>query len=292
MGIPHLTLDVRDGFRGAVVDDYIAEHAAGRTPNPCVRCNGVVRFDAMLELAQALGAVRLATGHYARVAYDDSGPLVRAAVDLNKDQAYVLARLRPDALRRIWFPLGELEKPRVRALARDAGLSVADKPESQDLCFLAGTGQPDFLRRHGRVDDEPGAIVDEQGTTRGHHSGHQRFTVGQRRGIGIAGSEPLYVIDKDADSNTITVGPRRSLETTTVPLEDVTLYRPAGEVTHVKLRYRSEPVACGLRSAACELDEPVRGAAPGQTACLMRGDTVIGCGTIAVPLRREVAHGG
>src|SRR4051812_21463685 len=196
MGIPHLTLDVRDGFRGAVVDDFVAEHAAGRTPNPCIRCNGLVRFDAMIALARDLGAARLATGHYARIAYDEHGPLVRAAVDARKDQSYMLARLTPEALRRVWFPLGELEKPAVRALAREAGLPVAEKPESQDLCFLAGTRAPDFLRRHG-LRDEPGEIVDGSGRAVGRHDGQHRFTVGQRRGIGVPAPLPLYVTGKD-----------------------------------------------------------------------------------------------
>src|SRR4051812_12979510 len=290
MGIPHLTLDVRDGFRGAVVDDFVAEHAAGRTPNPCVRCNGMVRFDAMLALAQSLGAARLATGHYARIAYDQHGPLVRAAVDPAKDQSYALARLRPDALRRVWFPLGELRKTEVRAIARAAELPVAEKPESQDLCFLAGTRAPDFLRRHGGPGDEPGEIVDEAGAVLGRHEGQHRFTVGQRRGLGVAAPLPLYVTAKNG--NQVRVGPREALATTEVPLEDVTLYRPAQEVTHVKLRYRSEPTPCSLFPvrSSLRLDVPVQGAAPGQTACLMRGDTVIGCGTIAVPLRREVAN--
>jgi tRNA-specific 2-thiouridylase len=294
MGIPHITLDVRDGFRGEVVDDFIAQHAAGRTPNPCVRCNGIVRFDAMLALAESLGAARLATGHYARIAYDAHGPLVRAAVDANKDQAYMLARLRPAALRRIWFPLGDLTKPEVRDIARSAGLPVAEKPESQDLCFLAGSAAPDFLRRHGDIGDAPGAIVDAGGATLGTHSGQHRFTVGQRRGIGLATPLPLYVTAKDPQTNTVTVGPKHALETTTVPLEDVTLYRPAAEVDRVKLRYRSDPIPCDLRPATGDLhlQTPITGAAPGQTACLMAGQSVIGCGTIAVPLRREVANAG
>jgi tRNA-specific 2-thiouridylase len=293
MGIPHLTLDVRGGFRGAVIDDYIAEHAAGRTPNPCVRCNGIVRFDAMLALAQALGAARLATGHYARIAWDEVGPLVRAAKDASKDQSYVLARLKPEALRRIWFPLGELEsKDDTRALAREHDLPVAEKPDSQDLCFLAGTRAPDFLARHGDIEDAPGAILDERGNALGTHSGQHRFTVGQRRGLGVAAPLPLYVIDKDADQNTVTVGPRESLETSVIELEDVVLYRDAGEVDRVKLRYRQDPIPCSLSSVHCSLAQPIHGAAPGQTACLMRDDAVVGCATIAVSLRREVANAG
>jgi tRNA-specific 2-thiouridylase len=169
---------------------------------------------------------------------------------------------------------------------------VAEKPESQDLCFLAGTRAPDFLARHGDIADAPGPIVDERGNTIGGHHGQHRFTIGQRRGIGVASPLPLYVVDKDPDANKVIVGPKESLETSTIELEDVTLYRDATTVDRVKLRYRSDPIPCDLRPATCELKYPVHGAAPGQTACLMRGETVIGCGTIAVPLRREVSHAG
>jgi tRNA-specific 2-thiouridylase len=300
MGIPHLTLDVRAGFRGAVVDDFLAEHAAGRTPNPCVRCNGQVRFDAMLALAESLGAARLATGHYARIAWDAGGPLIRTAVDANKDQSYMLARLRPEALRRVWFPLGEHTKPEVRDVARRHELPVAEKPESQDLCFLAGTRAPDFLARHGDLTSNPGDLVDESGAVVGRHDGQHRFTVGQRKGIGIPAPEPLYVIDKDPESNSVTVGPRSSLATDTVELTDLTLYRPETEVTHVKLRYRSNPLPCRLSAVNCQLEQPAHGVAPGQTAVLLHHQTVIGCGTIARRTRQrppagaatEVAHVG
>src|SRR3954447_19342871 len=147
MGLPHVTLDLRQSFRREVVDDFLSEHGAGRTPNPCVRCNGLVRFDAMLELADRLGAARLATGHYARIERDEHGPLLRSAADPRKDQTYMLARLAPAELERLWFPLAEFEKPTVRKLAERAGLSVAQKPESQDLCFLAGVRRTDLLER-------------------------------------------------------------------------------------------------------------------------------------------------
>ena len=289
MGLPHVTLDVRAGFRTEVVDNFVDELGAGRTPNPCVRCNGHVRFDAMLDYAEAVGAARLATGHYARIARDAHGPLVRAAADPAKDQAYMLARLSPADLDRLWFPLGELEKPQVRELARAAALPVAERPESQDLCFLSGTTAEEFVSRHGGP-TRSGAIVDVDGRTLGEHGGQHRFTVGQRRGIGVAAAEPLYVLGKDATTGRVTVGPRDALATTSVSVAGAMLHRDASEVDRVKLRYRSAPAPCRIpaggapgrhRALRIDLDEPVHGVAPGQTACLMRGETVIGFATIA-----------
>jgi tRNA-specific 2-thiouridylase len=292
MGLPHVTLDVRDGFRGQVVDDYLSELAAGRTPNPCVRCNGLVRFDAMLELAARLGAAKLATGHYARIENDDEGPLLRAAVDTGKDQAYMLARLDPGDLDRLWFPLGEYRKPQVRELARAAALPVAERPESQDLCFLSGTSAGEFVSRHGGA-PQAGEIVDLVGNRVGTHDGQDRFTVGQRRGLGVAAREPLYVVRKEGSR--VVVGPKRALETNEVSVAGAMLYRDGSEVDRVKLRYRSEPVGCRMagdpprgrhRTLTIELDEPALGVAPGQTACLMRGESVIGSATIAPSARR------
>ncbi|HEV2787092.1 MAG TPA: tRNA 2-thiouridine(34) synthase MnmA, partial [Solirubrobacteraceae bacterium] len=203
LGLPHLTLDLRDEFRAGVVQPYLADHAAGLTPNPCSRCNGHVRLDAMLDLADRLGANALATGHYARVGDDG---LLRPALDEAKDQTYMLAGLRPESIARLRFPLGGLRKPEVRALAAEAGISVADKPDSQDLCFLAGTGRAAFLARHGGIRDRPGDIVDRRGRALGRHRGHHHFTVGQRKGRGVGGgtSDPLYVVATDPRANTVT----------------------------------------------------------------------------------------
>ncbi|HEU0018999.1 MAG TPA: tRNA 2-thiouridine(34) synthase MnmA [Thermoleophilaceae bacterium] len=294
MGIPHFTLDLRDRFRGDVVDDFLAGYAGGATPNPCVRCNGLVRFDSMVELADRLGAARLTTGHYARIEQDDEGPVIRAAVDPRKDQSYVLARVTTDTLRRIGFPLGGYSKPDVRDLARRAGLSVADKPESQDLCFLAGTGQQAFVERHGSAEmqDAAGDIVDSEGHVLGHHDGHHRFTVGQRRGIRVAADQPLYVLAKDASQNRIVVGPREQLATTTVKLGPGRLHRPAAEIDAVRLRYQGAVLGCGVdadlpagdhRGLTVELEREVATPAPGQVAALMRGEHVIGWALIAEP---------
>jgi tRNA-specific 2-thiouridylase len=287
MGIPHLTLDLRDRFKAEVVDPFVAGYASGVTPNPCVRCNGYVRFDAMLELADRLGAPKLATGHYARIARDEHGPLIRAAGNPRKDQSYMLAKLDPRLLDRLSFPLGGLNKDAVRALARDAGLPVADKRESQDLCFVAGLGGRAFLQRHGgpRL-RRPGEIVDAGGTVLGRHDGQHQFTVGQRRGLNLNSTEPLYVLAKDAETNRVTVGPRQALRTTTVRLRDARLHRPAQTVTHVRLRYHARALTCEAHAVddgtiELGLAELAEAAAPGQLACLMHDDCVVGEGTIA-----------
>jgi tRNA-specific 2-thiouridylase len=256
-----------------------------------VGCNGHVRLDAMLEFADRLGAAHLATGHYARIAEPDSpdGPLLRTAADPAKDQTYMLAALAPSSLRRMRFPLGHLRKPEVRRIAAEAGLSVAGKPDSQDLCFLAGTDRGRFLARHGGLGDRPGEIVDSAGAVLGRHPGQHRFTVGQRRGIGISSDEPLYVVDKDPVTKRVTVGALEALRTSRVAVRGARLHRPAARVDRVKLRYRSSALGARITGAPgpgshrrlqVELTDPVDGAAPGQLACLMDGDLVVGWGTI------------
>ncbi len=291
MGLPHLTLDLRARFRAEVVDDFLSEHAAGRTPNPCVRCNGMVRFEEMLALAERLGAARLATGHYARVEGDGEGPLLSFGDDPDKDQSYMLARLAPEQLARLWFPLGEMRKPAVRELARSRDLPVADRRESQDLCFLSGIGKQAFLGRHTSVAGAgEGEIVDPGGDVIGRHGGHEQFTVGQRRGIGVSGTVPLYVLGTDPVANRVMVGERARLATTRVELRDAALHRSSGRVDAVKLRYRSQPVACRVDESAARgshahlgltLGTAAHGIAPGQTACLLEGRRVVGVGTIA-----------
>jgi tRNA-specific 2-thiouridylase len=233
MGLPHLSIDLRAEFRAGVVDHWLSDQAAGLTPNPCVRCNGSVRLDAMLELAERLGAGALATGHYARV---HEGRLLRTAVDERKDQSYVLSALAPESLARLVFPLGEMRKPQVRELARGAGLEVAGRRDSQDLCFLAGTRQSAFLERHAGLGKRSGPIIDSRGTVLGEHRGAHVFTVGQRHGLGIGGGDPLYVLDTDAHANTVTVGPRSELLARAVPVREVTLHRDGGCVDGVRLR--------------------------------------------------------
>jgi tRNA-specific 2-thiouridylase len=296
MGIPHITLDLREEFKREVVDDFVAEYEAGRTPNPCVRCNGLVRFGEMLELADGLGADRLATGHYARIVADEAGPLLAAGADESKDQTYMLARLTPQDLDRLWFPLGELSKTETRELAHEADLPVADKRESQDLCFLAGIHRTDLLTRLRKRPPRRGNVVTVDGRVVAEHEGLDRFTIGQRRGVGVANGSPLYVIDKDPDTGRVTVGPKEALAVDRLLVDAVQLYRDAAAVDNVKLRYRSAPVPCRLPGNVpageyprieIMLNEPFMAAAPGQVACFMSGDRVVGHGLIAA---REVAH--
>jgi tRNA-specific 2-thiouridylase len=289
LGLPHFTLDLEADFRRRVVDRFIAGYAEGRTPNPCVLCNGEVRIAAMVDLAERLGAERLLTGHYARIVEDDEGPLLAAAADRAKDQSYMLAGLPPELLTRLGFPLTEMTKPEVREVAARHGLAVARKAESQDLCFLAGQGKRGFLRRHGGLHEKDGAVVDRGGRTVGRHRGHHDFTVGQRRGIGVSAPEPLYVLATDAATNTVTVGTRAELETRTVRVSDAVLHRDGSVVDAVRLRYRSRTLPATLsatgrgRCSSLEvvLGAPFAGAAPGQTAVLMAGETIVGHGTIA-----------
>ena len=288
-GIPHLTLDLEQDFRARVVGEFVSGYRAGETPNPCVICNGDVRIDAMVALADRLGAGSLATGHYARVSDDGQGPLLAAAADPAKDQAYMLSGLRPSTLARLRFPLGALRKPEVRERARRAGLPVASKRESQDLCFLAGEGKRSFLARHGGLDDRPGEVVDRDGAVLGTHPGHHHYTVGQRRGLGIGAAEPLYVLATEAAANRVVAGRREELATTRVRLRGARLHRESARADRVVLRYHSHALACTLAPAPAgehdelelELAEPAYGVAPGQTACLLDGDLIVGRATIA-----------
>jgi tRNA-specific 2-thiouridylase len=286
LGIPHLTLDLEREFRAGVVGPFLRGYAEGRTPNPCVLCNGELRIDAMIALADRLGATKLVTGHYARIADDGSGPLLAGAADGAKDQTYMLSALAPASLARLRFPLAELTKPEVREIAARARLEVAGRAESQDLCFLAGQGKREFLRLHAGLEDRPGDVVDRTGRRLGEHTGHHNFTVGQRRGLGVGGGEPLYVLGTDAATNRVTAGGRDQLATRSVRIRGATLHRAPERVDGVRLRYHSPRRACRLEvngnpsEAVVSLAEPVDGAAPGQVACLMDGDLVVGHGTI------------
>jgi tRNA-specific 2-thiouridylase len=281
LGLPHVTLDLREEFRRAVVEPFVRGYAAGETPNPCIRCNGSFRFAELLAFAERAGAGRLATGHYARIVERRGGLLLARAADAQKDQSYMLARLDPRFLDRLWFPLGEQGKDETRAEATRAGLEVASRAESQEACFLAGGDYRDFLERHGLA-AEDGPVVDEQGNELGRHSGFWRFTRGQRKGLGVAAGEPLYALRSVPLTNAVVVGPQAALATREVAVRGrlhIELER-----AEAKLRYRSPSVGAAVSRTDngfhLVLDRPAYGVAPGQAAVLYDGDAVVGAGTI------------
>ena len=284
LGLPHVTLDLREEFRANVVVPFVDGYAAGLTPNPCMRCNGAFRFDALVAFAERAGADLLWTGHYARIVERDGHRLVARGADSDKDQSYMLGTVDPTLLTHVAFPLGTATKADVRAEAAAACLESARRPESQEACFLAGGDYRPFLARQG-IADVPGPILDESGTVVGRHDGLWRFTPGQRRGIGIASREPLYALRSDVDANALVVGPRRALGTTEVEASG-RLYVEVDDV-EVKLRYRSPPVAARVSATAggfaLELSERVEAVAPGQVAVLYADDAVVGAGVIQRP---------
>jgi tRNA-specific 2-thiouridylase len=282
LGLPHVTLDLRPQFRRAVVEPFVRAYAGGRTPNPCVRCNGSFRFARLLAFARRAGAARLATGHYARLVERSGKLLLGRALDLEKDQSYMLAGLDPGFLPQLWFPLAEWRKEETRARAREAGLALSERPESQEACFLGGADYRDFLARQG-LTARPGEIVDERGRRLGEHEGHWRFTPGQRKGLGIAtGDGPLYVLVTRARSNQVVAGPERALARATVRARG-RLHFPVDRV-EAKLRYRSPALAARVEALASgfklRFSEPALAVAPGQAAVLYDEGTVVGFGLV------------
>jgi tRNA-uridine 2-sulfurtransferase len=282
LGLPHVTLDLREEFREAVVAPFVRAYAGGETPNPCGRCNGSFRFAELLAFAERAGAEQLWTGHYARIVERDGHRLLARAADPEKDQSYMLAQLDPSLLDRIAFPLGNGTKAATRAEAAEAGLAAAERRESQEACFLAGDDYRAFLGRNGLAASD-GPIVDESGRELGRHDGSWRYTPGQRRGIGVAAAEPLYALRTDTATNTVVVGPRGSLACTSVEVRG-RLHVPL-ERAHAKLRHRSpsvparvEPTEGGYR---LELDEPAYGVATGQVVALYDGDALVGSGVVS-----------
>ncbi|HEX5582170.1 tRNA 2-thiouridine(34) synthase MnmA [Gaiella sp.] len=282
LGLPHVTLDMREAFRDSVVRSFVDGYAHGVTPNPCMRCNGAFRFAALVDFSRRAGADILWTGHYARVVERGGRRLVAQARDAAKDQSYMLATVEPDLLRRVGFPLGGATKDEVRAEAADAGLAVAGRAESQEACFLAGGDYRSFLERHG-VRSIPGTIVDESGSVLGAHDGLWRFTPGQRRGIGVAAPEPLYAVRADPATNTLVVGPRESLGVRHVAAAG-RLHVPVTRA-EAKLRYRSRPVLATVEPVEggfeLALDEPIEAVAPGQVAVLYDDGAVVGAGVVS-----------
>ena len=284
IGIPHLTIDAAERFRREVVEEFARGYAEGRTPNPCITCNGEVRFRILAEAAALLGAGRMATGHYAQVG--EAPVAIARAVDPSKDQSYMLARLDAHTLARLVLPLGGLTKDEVREVASARGLPAADAVESQDVCFVGQGGYGPFLERHSGLAPRSGEIVDEMGNVLGAHQGFWRFTVGQRRGIGVAAPEPLYVIATDAGSNRVVVGPRASLGRQVIDLEDVVAHSAPDHALDVRIRHHGRPlrghlVLTGHATGQVVLEDVAEAVAPGQTAALYDEGRLVAAGTIA-----------
>jgi tRNA-uridine 2-sulfurtransferase len=281
LGVPHVTLDLREEFRRAVVEPFVRGYQRGETPNPCIHCNGGFRFARLLAFAHRAGAETLATGHYARIVEHRGRLLVARGLDPVKDQSYMLGRVDPAKLDRISFPLGAQTKAETRAEAERAGLAAAGRGESQEACFLAGDDYRSFLERRG-LEAQEGSIVDEEGQELGRHSGYWRFTPGQRKGLGVSAEQPLYAVRFDARTNTVVVGGREALARTTIDASGH-LYVPVDHA-NAKLRYRSEAVPARIRlrdgGFRLELDRPAYGVAPGQAAVLYEEDVVVGAGLI------------
>ncbi len=291
LGIPFYVLNLQEAFKRAVMDDFTASYLAGATPNPCVRCNGILKFDILLARARALGADALATGHYARIR--DSR--LFTAADPDKDQSYFLYPIKPEALACTLFPLGAMTKPEVRAHAVRMDLITAQKPESMEVCFIPDDDHARFIRdsfsaegRLGADVDCAGDVVDESGAVLGRHDGYYRYTVGQRRGLGIAAANPLYVLRVDPGTRRVVVGPAERLEHVEV---DVTgahwIRRPTADdpPLHARIRHRGALHACTVEnldgtSLRVRFLAPARAAAPGQALVFYAGDEVLGGATI------------
>jgi tRNA-specific 2-thiouridylase len=298
LDIPFYVVNVEQPFRETIVDYFYGEYVAGRTPNPCLRCNRYIRFTLLLERALALGADYLATGHYVRLDDDPATGRrrLRQALDPAKDQSYVLHVLSQEQLRHALFPLGGYTKAEVRAMAAARGLEVATKAESQEICFVAANDYRGFMRRYGKATGrdapEPGAIVDEAGQALGRHQGLAYYTVGQRKGLGISAREPLHVLRLDAARNAVVVGPAASLDRSAFTVHGVTW--TSGQepdepfAARIKVRYKAVPAEGVVTPrpggrAAIALAEPQRAITPGQAAVFYggaTGDEVLGGGLI------------
>ena len=291
LGIPHYTLNLREEFEQYVIEDFVGEYAVGRTPNPCIRCNQHLKFDLVLRRARALGAEFLATGHYARVDAGGEGGRFRLmkGVDAAKDQSYVLYPLTQDQLRATLFPLGNLAKGETRERARRAGLCNAEKRDSVEICFVPDRNHRAFVAARRPDAMRPGPVVDVDGRRLGTHEGVAGYTVGQRRGLGIAAAHPLYVVRLEAESNTVVVGPAEALVSTRFEVAEcrwVAFENPPTQFdAAVRTRYHGQEREARVTSLApgvVEVEVPggARAVTPGQAAVFYRDELVLGGGTI------------
>ncbi len=288
LGVPHYVLNVQREFRGFVIDYFRREYENGRTPHPCIACNDKIKFSFLAQRARMLQAAYVATGHYARIEADGAGGWsLKRGVDADKDQSYVLFGMRQEQLAATLMPVGHYPKTEIRRLAEEAGFPNADKPDSQDICFIPTGDYREFLRE--RTDERPGDIVDAAGNVLGRHEGIQYFTVGQRRGLGLSGGPPRFVIRLEPDTRQVVVGSETDLYQDTLyadPVSWVSGVAPVGpvEVT-VKIRYKFAEAPATVTAvgdgALVRFREPQRAITPGQAAVFYRGDTVLGGGPIA-----------
>jgi tRNA-specific 2-thiouridylase len=288
LGIRHLVVSTEELFGREVYDNFLDEYRRGRTPNPCVRCNSIVRFDTLVEWADRMGFEYLATGHYARVFRSETGRhYIARAVSRVKDQSYFLSALQPSVLDRVLFPLGEREKDAVRERARDGGLRVADKPDSQEVCFMGTRSLREFLG--GKVDMRPGEVTSLAGEVVGRHDGLSTYTVGQRRGLGIAAGRPQYVVALDAVRNTVVLGDEADLYHREVSCEVAWIDEPAARAAvplsaQIRSRHRAEALTAWSLAdgrARAVFGTAQRAVAPGQTIAFYDGEVVVGAGVIA-----------
>ncbi|MHB1296775.1 MAG: tRNA 2-thiouridine(34) synthase MnmA [Anaerolineae bacterium] len=289
LGIPHHVLDLERAFYQEVVEHFVCEYAEGRTPNPCLRCNRLLKFGRVLAYAQEMGYDLLATGHYARIVQEDGIYTLRRALDARKDQSYVLYALRQEQLARLLFPLGNLTKGRVRELAASWGLHVAERPESQDICFLPDGDYRRFVAERLPSAVQPGPIVDTHGRSLGTHRGLLRYTIGQREGLGIAAPRPLYVKALDVSRNAVVVGYAEELgcrELLAADARYVSGQAPEGGATvDARIRYRARAAMATVwplpeSRFRVVFTEPLRDITPGQAVVLYQGDNTLGGGTI------------
>lgn len=298
LNIPFYVADYEEAFQRAVIDDFVVSYRAGRTPNPCVRCNEQVKFLPLLHRARALGADALCTGHFARIVEQGGQRRLLRAVDRKKDQSYFLFGMPRAALDAVRFPLGDLTKDEVRAHARRLGLPNADKAESQEICFVPDGDYAGFVSRHGADgEDLSGDIVDQSGRTVGEHPGYHRFTIGQRRGLHIGLGEPQYVIGIDALTRRVKIGPRAALARSEAPVEEVRWLidppPPGSEISaQVQIRYRRPPQPARIRiredgRAEVSFVEPEHAIAPGQAAVFYDGEVVLGGGFLGDAIQED-----
>ena len=291
IGIPHYIVNFEDRFRDTVVRDFVAEYAAGRTPIPCVRCNADLKFATLVEKASAFDAVAVATGHYARVDFDEDGRRyrLRRGLDAGKDQSYFLFSLTQDQLARAAFPVGGLTKPEVREHARRLGLEVADKPDSHEICFVPDGDAGGFVERQLDAEDRTGEIIDSSGRVLGRHQGVHRLTVGQRKGLGLAEGVPLYVLRLDAGARHVVVGPREELGGRTLEASAVNWIAgdapssPLRLTARIRHRHQDAPALVtpiGSDRASVVFDAPQIAISPGQAVVFYDRDDVVGGGWI------------